>query len=278
MNIVNTNMQTMAFIKSDAEFNRAKVKGFWQTVLDRILGRRTHLLPFNEVMEQIDLRRGVDLGLKDIPLAAVVGSVSRTEDFTRDFSPATSSHLNRERWRGIYTLITTGAGIPAIEVYLVGDQYFVIDGHHRVSVANYLGWSTIQAHVTELPLLVETVRSTLVDFYERGGLMNPNTPTPKVGFGESMSAPTPLLRLILYKNEVCRIPQAYSEVKVVSGNAWLTMDGRDMFLVRGERASLTSHRDTALISALGKTPLVLEVRSEEESSDLLGLVPQRVCS
>ncbi|MCB0169752.1 MAG: ParB N-terminal domain-containing protein [Anaerolineae bacterium] len=278
MNIVNTNMQTMAFVKSDAEFNRAKVKGFWQTVLDRILGRRTHLLPFSGVMERLDLRRGAELGLKDIPLAAVVGSVSRSEDFTRDFSPCTSSYLNRERWRGIYTLVTTGAGIPAIEVYLVDGDYYVIDGHHRVSVAKHLGWSTIQAHVTELPAPVEAAESMLVDFYERGGLMSLNTQTPTVGFGESMSAPTPLLRLILYKNEVCRIPQAYSEVKVVSGNAWLTMDGRDMFLVRGERASLASHRDTALISALGKTPLVLEVRSEEESSDLLGLVPQQVCS
>ncbi|MCB0168494.1 MAG: ParB N-terminal domain-containing protein [Anaerolineae bacterium] len=278
MNIVTTNMQTMAFIKSDAEFNRAKVRGFWQTVLDRILGRRTHLLSFNEVEEQIDLRHGVDLGLTDITLANVIGSVSRVEDFTRDFSPCTNSHLNRERWRGIYTLVVTGAGIPAIEVYQVGDDYYVIDGHHRVSVAKHLGWSTIQAHVTQLPLLVEAVASKMVDFYERGGLMSPNTQSPAVGFGESTSAPAPLLRLILYKNEVCRIPHAYSEVKVVSGNAWLTTDGRDMFLVRGERASLAAHRDVALISALGSTPLVLEVRSEEESSDLLGLVPQQVCS
>jgi hypothetical protein len=51
----------------------------------------------------------------------------------------------------------------AIETYKVGDIYFVEDGHHRISVARYLSWSVIQAHVTEIPLdfLSE------VEFYER---------------------------------------------------------------------------------------------------------------
>ena len=41
-------------------------------------------------------------------------------------------------------------GLPPIEVYNIGDAYFVKDGNHRVSVARQLGNETIQAYVTEV--------------------------------------------------------------------------------------------------------------------------------
>lgn len=275
MDVVSTNMQTIAFIKSENEFNQAKVRGFWQLFFDRIRRRRSHLLPFNQVIEDFETGPTVDRGVQDISLAAIVGSVSRSEDYTRNFLPCSSDYLSRERWRKIYTLFTTGVGVPAVELYKVEDQYFVIDGHHRVSVAKHLGWQTIQARVIELSLHPVAINGNLIDFYERGYLMSPNgTQTSKLGFGQQPIELAPMLRLVLYKNEVCRVPQSYSEMKVVSGNAWLTMNGRDMFLVRGERASLDSSHDVVLISALGETPLVLEVRSNKDHADLMGLVPQ----
>jgi hypothetical protein len=42
-------------------------------------------------------------------------------------------------------------GYPPIEVYKVGDVYFVRDGNHRVSVARANGLTTIEAYVTEIP-------------------------------------------------------------------------------------------------------------------------------
>jgi hypothetical protein len=42
------------------------------------------------------------------------------------------------------------AGFPPIDVYKIGDAYFVRDGHHRVSVLKELGATTIEATVTEL--------------------------------------------------------------------------------------------------------------------------------
>ncbi len=42
---------------------------------------------------------------------------------------------------------------PAIELYKVRDEYYVVDGHHRVVVAKELGRLAIDAHVTEyLPM------------------------------------------------------------------------------------------------------------------------------
>ena len=40
--------------------------------------------------------------------------------------------------------------MPPIDVYQVDDSYYVIDGHHRVSVAIATGHTTIEAHVTEV--------------------------------------------------------------------------------------------------------------------------------
>ena len=66
-------------------------------------------------------------------------------------------------------------------------------------------------------------------------------------------------RVMLFKGEVYRLSAGGCSLKVRSGQAWLTLDGRDVFLGRGETLDLAAGRDFGLISALGHTPLVLEV-------------------
>ena len=38
---------------------------------------------------------------------------------------------------------------PPVELYKIGDAYFVLDGHHRVSVARYHEVPTVEAAVAE---------------------------------------------------------------------------------------------------------------------------------
>jgi hypothetical protein len=90
----------------------------------------------------------VDRGVQDIPVARIRGSESRTTDFDAAFHPL-RSHL-RHRWTRLYVLIQQGREMPPIDVYEVGELYFVRDGHHRVSIARRLGWDTIRAHVVEV--------------------------------------------------------------------------------------------------------------------------------
>ena len=40
--------------------------------------------------------------------------------------------------------------MPPIEVLRVGGLHFVVDGHHRVSVARHLGLDVIEAYITEV--------------------------------------------------------------------------------------------------------------------------------
>jgi len=143
-------VKMLSFIDSESEFNRASAKGFWEILRGVLTRHDPYPISFNQVIDQMQLNSPVELGVQDISLKDIVGSVGRPKSFTRNFLPHISDKHGKERWRTIYTLAVTGTGFPPIEVYKMGHIYFVTDGHHRVSVAQHLGWSTIQAYVTEV--------------------------------------------------------------------------------------------------------------------------------
>jgi hypothetical protein len=144
-------VEVLTFIRSESEFNRAKIKGFVEMMMGLITGHNMHLLSFDDVVNRLNLKESIYLGIQDIPLKNIAGSTGRYTDFTRHFLPRTGDKRHKERWRKIYTLAVTGKGFPPIDVYKIDQVYFVKDGNHRVSVARELGWDTIQAYVTELP-------------------------------------------------------------------------------------------------------------------------------
>ncbi len=158
-----------------AEFDRARRRAFMEEILS-ILGRRSpDLLPFEEVRNRLRLRNRAYRGLQDVPLSKIVGSLGRYEDFTRTFLPRRST--DRERWAKVDQLTRWGGGLPPVELYKVGDAYFVKDGNHRVSVARAAGAPTIEAHVweyqTKVPLTPDVdvddliIKQEYLDFLER---------------------------------------------------------------------------------------------------------------
>lgn len=106
------------------------------------------MLPFDEVVGALGRLGERRLGLQVITLDSIVGSVDRSREFDRRFRP-TSGQV-RERWQRLALAQRRGEPIPPIEVYRVGDMHFVMDGHHRVSVAHALALKTIDAYVTEV--------------------------------------------------------------------------------------------------------------------------------
>ena len=130
------------------DFQSARQKAGVQEVLARITGKSAELLSYNDVAEKLKLRVSMERGLQDIPLDSIIGSVGRNTDFTRTFLPRRSN--NQQRWANVKTAMESGTGLPPIDVYKVGEVYFVIDGNHRVSIARREGFNSIQAHVIEL--------------------------------------------------------------------------------------------------------------------------------
>ncbi len=112
-------------------------------------------MSFDEVVEALGRRAENYLGTKLIPLDAIVGSVDKVRDFDRRFRP--TSGRSRQRWERLARASRTGEEIPPIDVFQVGDYYFVQDGHHRVSVARSLGLDVIEARVTAIETFLTPV-------------------------------------------------------------------------------------------------------------------------
>ncbi|HMM36976.1 MAG TPA: hypothetical protein PKA62_19905 [Thermoanaerobaculia bacterium] len=164
-------------------FDAARLGALVHDLLAVVRRRPADLLPFEEVRERLKLSRVVDRGTSDVPLEKIVGTFGRRGEFNRAFLPR--SEALRERWEDVKDLAEGAAGFPPVELYLVGDAYFAVDGHHRVSVARSLGARTIEAHVLEfltpVPLgpdasLEDVLRKEgLADFLEATGLV-PSSP------------------------------------------------------------------------------------------------------
>jgi hypothetical protein len=77
----------------------------------------------------------------------IVGSVGRWRDFDAKFRLVNKA--TRQRYRTILEKMKEGYTFPPIEIYKVGDRYFVADGNHRVAAAKEVGVAFLDAHVQE---------------------------------------------------------------------------------------------------------------------------------
>ncbi len=172
----------VAIIPAMSGFDAARRAALMKDLLGHLLGRPVDLLPFERVRERLRLRRLVDRGLREVPLHAVVGSLGREREFNREFLPREESL--RERWEDAAERARGPAGYRAVELYQVGGTYFVVDGHHRISVARAAGQPTIEARVKEfltpVPLSPDAstedvlLKGSLADFLEATGLVPEN--------------------------------------------------------------------------------------------------------
>ena len=140
-------MSNLILDSAREDFKQARRRAALQQVLAGIRGESVELLSFEAVHSDIEDEETSELGLQDIPLDAIVGSVGRYQDFTSTFLPRSDEH--EERWTRIRAYIEHH-GYSPIKVYQLGATYFVIDGNHRVSVARQMGSKTIQAYVTKV--------------------------------------------------------------------------------------------------------------------------------
>lgn len=136
------------------DFDRVYKRGFWRRLGAWLHGRSNELLPYDEVRRQLPIQGQRSAGLQEIPLDKIVGSVGRYRDFDRAFLPTQKKTANR--WINISKARYEDTALPSIDVYQVGEVYFVKDGNHRVSVAREREQEFIDAFVTvvEVPIQI----------------------------------------------------------------------------------------------------------------------------
>ena len=136
------------------EFDRARNQAIWQQALGFLQRKNYNLIDYDEVRKRLAKTVNALPVQKDIPIDAIVGSVSRNNDFTRTFLP--KMDYDKNRWVNVRLANESMEGVPPIDVYQIGEVYFVLDGHHRISVMKSYGAQYINANVriinTEVPL------------------------------------------------------------------------------------------------------------------------------
>jgi hypothetical protein len=133
----------------DADFSRARRRALLRRIGTRLRrdAASNRLLCFGDLRKVPGAMGRIYRGLRTVPVAQIGGSVGRCSEFDRDFMPARASV--EERWKRIDRAFHRGEELPPVSLYKVGDFYFVLDGHHRVSMAHFHGVEWIDAYVTE---------------------------------------------------------------------------------------------------------------------------------
>jgi len=165
--------------RARADFNHARFKAFMNNVWSVLAGQPNELLSFDEIKEKLRVGGPIYRGVKTVRLDQIVGSLNRYQDFDRAFMPTQSE--TAARWQRVEMAFYKDISLPSILLYKVGQVYFVVDGHHRVSVARDQGQLFIEAEIrecsTKVNVTVDHLRpedfeilSEKVDFIERTGI------------------------------------------------------------------------------------------------------------
>ena len=163
-------------IRAIQDFDRARARAFRRSLGTILTGRAHRLRSIEPTLRAAGLEGRSFGGVKEIPVDRIVGSVApdaKAADFDPAFLPI--NRRMRERWTRIYQAMVEGDELPPIDVYRVDDNYYVIDGHHRVSVARNLGRPMINARVinvrTRAPLGPDVNAESLLNAAEYAGFL-----------------------------------------------------------------------------------------------------------
>ena len=139
---------TWAMRTSQQHFQEARRKALLAELLDSLRRQPTDMLSLEDVRARLNIRGQRSIGNQVVPLDHIIGSEGRYGDFDRRFLPR--SDTLRHRWSSIDRAMLQSVELPPVDLWKIGDIYFVRDGNHRVSVARRQGQQYIDAYVTEL--------------------------------------------------------------------------------------------------------------------------------
>ena len=129
------------------DFDRARQRAFLHDLVALFARRRNDLIPYHELRRRLSPEGESYRGYQTVPVKQIVGSMDRFQDFDRAFLPR--QRHTAGRWQSIDRAYYEDTSLPPIQLYQVGDVYFVKDGNHRVSVAREKGQEFIDAEVIE---------------------------------------------------------------------------------------------------------------------------------
>lgn len=140
-------MSNNTFEQARADFQRVRFKAFMNRIRATFSGQPTTLLSYDEIKEKLHIGGPIYRGVQTVLVDQIAGSLNRYHEFDRVFLPV--SDKLAERWQSVNRAFYQDISLSPVVLYKVGQVYFVVDGHHRVSVAREQGQIYIEADVRE---------------------------------------------------------------------------------------------------------------------------------
>lgn len=147
------------------------------TLLDkmkRVLGKtgKKDAKSFKENQAQEAAFDHIERGILTVPLDRIVGSVGRYNDFDDRFK--LKEHMPPDRLISIKNAMREGKPLPPVKLYKIKDEYYVLDGNHRISAAKALEHIDIRAKIVEFIPSSNTLENIIYreksQFLEKTGL------------------------------------------------------------------------------------------------------------
>ena len=126
-------------------FSKMMNRGKWMMFGQRLLGKQNNLEALASTENGTKPVQKQGRKIVTVAIEKIVGSEGRVRDFDKAFRPLVNH--TRDRWVSIAIAHHQGVDLPPVELIRVGDEYYVRDGHHRISVAKTFGQATIEAIV-----------------------------------------------------------------------------------------------------------------------------------
>ena len=145
--------------------------------LKRLLGKQPledtdHVRSFNEEQAREEDVHFIDQGIIHVDLAQIIGSVGKYHDFDTQFRP--KKHVAGKRFADIKRAMREGGDLPPVKLYQIRNEFYVLDGNHRVAAAKELGKQRIKAKVVELESGAATMDNLIYlekkKFFKKTGL------------------------------------------------------------------------------------------------------------
>jgi hypothetical protein len=130
-------------------FDRARRRRLYRRVAARLglAAPVRELQALDVVTRRLRLSGQSHLGLRTIPVHAIIGTMDRAGDFDGEFLPRRPDMA--DRWNRVERIVRLGQA-PPIVVYELDQRYFIVDGHHRVAIARQHGIDHFEADVTRI--------------------------------------------------------------------------------------------------------------------------------
>ena len=137
----------------EKDFTVARRRAWLGRLKTHLLRRdtRSTLLSPDEIRRSVPASGAMYRGMRTVEISRIVGSIGKHEQFDTNFMPL--SRASPEKWKRIDRAFRLGVELPPVSLLGLGGDYFVNDGHHRVSVARFHGVEWIDAEVTEYKAL-----------------------------------------------------------------------------------------------------------------------------